>query len=115
MGSQYESVEANTSCLGVNMAKRSKGLRSKSRSKLTKHPRQRGISPASRVIQELPPGTKVTIFLDPSVVKGQPHHRYHGRVGIVQERRGRAYVVDVRDGGSTKKIISRPEHLRMVR
>ncbi len=97
------------------MVKRSKGLRSKSRGKLTKHPRQRGLHPVSRVIQEFPVGTKVAIILDPSVAKGQPHPRYHGRVGVVQEQRGRAYVLAVRDGGSTKRIISRPEHLRMVR
>ncbi len=97
------------------MARRSKGLRSKSRSKLTKHPRQRGLSPISKAIQELPVGSRVAVILDPSVVKGQPHPRFHGRVGVVQERRGRAYVVEVSDGGSRKKIISRPEHLRMAR
>ena len=96
------------------MAKRSKGYRSKSRGKLTKHVRERGLSPVSRVIQEFGPGVKVTIILDPSVVKGQPHPRYHGRVGVVKERRGRAYVVEIRDGGSIKKVISRPEHLRSV-
>ncbi len=97
------------------MARRSKGLRSKSRGKLTKHPRQRGLSPVSMAVQEFPPGSKVAIILDPSVVKGQPHPRFHGRVGIVQERRGRAYVVEVSDGGSRKSIISRPEHLRVVK
>ena len=101
--------------MGVHMARRSKGLRSKSRGKLTKHPRQFGLSPVSRAVQELPVGTKVVIILDPGVVKGQPHPRYHGRVGTVQERRGRAYVVGVRDGGSMKKVISRPEHLRVVK
>jgi large subunit ribosomal protein L21e len=97
------------------MAKRSKGLRSKSRGKLTKHPRRRGPPPVSRVIQDFPSGARVVIYIDPSVAKGQPHHRYHGRVGVVRERRGGAYVVDVRDGGTMKKVISRPEHLRMVK
>ena len=96
------------------MSKRSKGLRSKSRGKLTKHPRQRGLPPTSRSVQEFSMGAKVTIILDSSVVKGQPHHRYHGRVGVISERRGRAYVVEVTDGGTIKRIISRPEHLRMV-
>lgn len=99
---------------GVIMAKRSKGFRSKSRRKLTKHVRERGLSPVSRVIQQLGPGTKVAIILDPGIARGQPHPRYHGRIGVVQERCGRAYVVEVRDGGSIKKVISRPEHLRMV-
>jgi len=96
------------------MSGRSKGIRSKSRSKMTKHPRQHGLSPVSRAVQELPEGTRVSIILDPGVVKGQPHPRYHGRIGIVRERRGRAYIVDIRDGGSLKKVISRPEHLRVV-
>lgn len=96
------------------MVKRSKGYRSKTRGKLSKHVRQRGLPPVGRVIQDFAPGTKVTIILDPSIVKGQPHSRYHGRTGVVADRRGRAYVVEVRDGGSTKRIISRPEHLRMV-
>ncbi len=99
---------------GVTMAKRSKGYRSKSRGKLTKHVRERGLSPVSRVIQELGPGTKVAIILDPGVARGQPHPRYHGRTGVIQERCGRAYVVEIRDGGSIKKVISRPEHLRTV-
>lgn len=96
------------------MAKRSKGYRSKSRGKLTKHVRERGLSPVSRVIQEFGPGVKVTIILDPSVMKGQPHPRYHGRIGVVKERRGRAYVLEIRNGGAIKKVISRPEHLRTV-
>ncbi len=96
------------------MSGRSKGIRGKSRSKLTKHPRQKGLSPISRAIQDLPLGTRVSIILDSSVVKGMPHPRYHGRIGIVSERRGRAYVVDVPDGGSVKKVISRPDHLRVM-
>ncbi len=96
------------------MARRSKGLRSKSRDKLTKYPRQRGQSPITRAIQELPVGTRVSIILDSSVVKGQPHPRYHGRIAIVKERRGRAYVVELKDGGSIKRVISRPDHLKVM-
>ncbi|KUO40379.1 MAG: 50S ribosomal protein L21 [Hadesarchaea archaeon DG-33-1] len=97
------------------MVKRSKGYRSKTRGKMSKHVRQRGPPPVSRVIQDFGPGARVTIILDPSIVKGQPHSRYHGRTGVVAEKRGRAYVVEIRDGGSIKRIISRPEHLKVVR
>lgn len=76
--------------------------------------RERGLPPVSRVIQEFSLGSKVTIVIDPSVVKGQPHRRYHGKVGVVADRRGRAYVVEVSEGGTIKKIITRPEHLRVV-
>ena len=40
-----------------------------------------------------------------------PHRRYHGRVGVVKEKRGRAYVVNVTQGDAVKEIIVRPEHL----
>ncbi|KUO41902.1 MAG: 50S ribosomal protein L21 [Hadesarchaea archaeon YNP_N21] len=96
------------------MARRSKGYRSKTRGKLTKHVRERGLSPVSKVIQNFTEGTKVAIIIDPSVVKGQPHPRYHGRIGIVREKRGRAYLVEVKDGGNIKKLISGPEHLKKV-
>ena len=90
------------------------GLRSKTRGKLTKRVRERGISPASRVARIFEPGSEVILHIDPSFPKGQPHPRYHGRSGVVRERRGRAYVVDLREGGTIKKIITRPEHLRAV-
>jgi large subunit ribosomal protein L21e len=99
---------------GVNVARRSKGLKSKSRYKMTKHPRQHGLYPVSKAVQDLQAGTRVSIILEPGLVKGQPHPRYHGRIGVVRERRGKAYIVEIRDGGSTKKIISRPEHLAVV-
>ncbi len=91
-----------------------KGLRKKSRKKLTKHPRARGLSPVTKSLQNFSPGDKVVILLEPSQVKGMPHPRFHGRVGIVTEKRGRAYVVEVKEGGKVKKVISRPEHLRMM-
>jgi large subunit ribosomal protein L21e len=97
------------------MARRSKGLRSKGRGKFTKHPRERGQTSVSRAIQDIPLGTRVAIAIEPGVTKGQPHHRYHGRIGLIQSKVGRGYVVGVSDGGKTKKVISGPEHLKRVR
>jgi len=82
--------------------------------KFTKHAREHGAIHVTRVIQDLKLGAKVVVMVDSSTMKGQPHARYHGRVGVVAERRGRAYVVNVKDGGTIKKIISRPEHLKVV-
>lgn len=96
------------------MSGRSKGYKSKSRGKLSKRVREKGVFSTDRIIQNFEPGSRATILIDPSVPKGQPHHRYHGRTGIIREKRGRAYVVEIRDGGSTKSIISRPEHLKMA-
>lgn len=97
------------------MPKRSRGLRSKGRPKFTKHPRERGLTSVARSTQELPPGSKVTFIINPAIHKGQPHHRYQGRVGVIYERRGRAYVVEFKDGGKRKKIITGPEHIRLVK
>jgi large subunit ribosomal protein L21e len=98
----------------VFMTNRSKGFRSATRMKFTKHVREHGAIHVNRVIQDLRLGAKVVVVVDSSTMKGQPHGRYQGRVGVVAERRGRAYVVEVRDGGTIKKIISRPEHLKVV-
>ncbi|MGA2783532.1 MAG: 50S ribosomal protein L21e [Candidatus Bathyarchaeia archaeon] len=95
--------------------RRSKGYRSRTRSLLRKRPRERGKIGLSRILRTYQNGEKVTILLEPSVHKGMPHRRYHGRVGIVQERRGRSYVVNVEMGKQTKQIIARPEHLNPSR
>ncbi|MEM3402306.1 MAG: 50S ribosomal protein L21e [Candidatus Hadarchaeales archaeon] len=97
------------------MAKRSRGLRGKGRGKFTKHPRERGPPPVTMAVQEISPGRRVAIVINPSVLKGQPHHRYHGRTGVVQGMVGRAFLVEIKDGGKRKSIICAPEHLRMVR
>jgi len=41
-----------------------------------------------------------------------PHRRYHGRVGVIMDKRGRAYVVNVTQGEAIKEITVRPEHLK---
>jgi len=97
------------------MVRRSKGYRSRTRSLLRKHPRERGKIGLSRILRAYQPGEKVTILLEPSVHKGMPHRRYHGRVGIVEGKRGKSYVVHVEIGNQTKKIIARPEHLTPAR
>jgi large subunit ribosomal protein L21e len=95
--------------------KRSKGYRSRTRSLLRKRPRERGKIGLSRILRTYQPGEKVTILIDPSVHKGMPHRRYHGRVGIVHEKRGKSYVVHVGVGNQTKQIVARPEHLTPAR
>jgi len=65
----------------------------------------------SRILRAYQPGDKVTILLEPSLQKGMPHRRYHGRVGIVRGKRGKSYVVHVQMGSEVKHVIARPEHL----
>ncbi len=93
------------------MVRRSKGYRSKTRSLFRKNPRERGKLGLSRLLRTYNPGERVTIRIDPSVHKGMPHRRYHGRVGTVKERRGRSYVIEVAEGKQTRTVIARPEHI----
>ncbi len=59
-------------------------------------------------------GEKVLIKIQPYYKGAMPHPRYRGRVGRIVEKRGSAYVVEIKDGGKAKKIISHPVHLRRV-
>ncbi|MGB9740466.1 MAG: 50S ribosomal protein L21e [Candidatus Bathyarchaeia archaeon] len=91
--------------------RKSKGYRAGTRRLLRKEPRERGKVRVSKLLHEYAPGTRVVIKLDPSVQKGMPHRRYHGKVGTVVEKRGRSYVISVTQGDAVKEIIARPEHL----
>ncbi len=90
---------------------KSKGFRYKSRRILTR-PRGARSGPIPEIyLREFRPGDKVAIKLNPSVHKGAPHRRYHGRIGEIVEKRGRAYVVAVSLGNKLKKITVLPDHL----
>ncbi|MHB8606140.1 MAG: 50S ribosomal protein L21e [Thermoplasmatota archaeon] len=97
------------------MVVRSKGTRSKSRYKLLKEHRNRGMPPITHSLRVFEEGTTVTIVINSSVHAGLPHPRFQGLTGKVVERRGNAFVVAVRTGGKTKQLIARPEHLREVK
>ena len=87
------------------------GTRRKSRYKLKKTVREKGLSPISRAIQEFTEGDIVNIDLDPGIQNGMPHPKFQGRTGKVLSQRGRAHIVEVRDGGLMKEVIILPEHL----
>ncbi len=94
------------------MVKASKGYRRRTRSVMQRRTRERGLSPITRAFQKFEVGDRASVNLDPSIQKGMPHVRFHGRTGTVAGMQGRAYVLDVRMGGKMKQIIVRPEHLR---
>ena len=94
------------------MVKASKGIMQGTRQKFRRGPRQRGLSPVTKALRTYEVGQRALIFIDSSIHRGQPHHRFHGSSGKIVERRGRAYVLDVRFGGKIKQAIALPEHLR---
>ena len=92
----------------------SRGLRSRTRSLMSKSPKDRGLRPLGYLFRDYKNGEKVIIIIDPAVHRGMPYKRFQGAIGEVLERRGRAYVVKVTEGGKAKKVIARPEHIRPV-
>ncbi|RLI24351.1 MAG: 50S ribosomal protein L21e [Candidatus Hecatellales archaeon] len=94
------------------MVKSSKGFKHSTRQLLRKKPRERGLKPLGYLLTEFKVGEKVVVDIDPSVHKGQPHRRYQGKIGTVVDRRGRAYILNIKVGGKTKQVIALPEHLR---
>jgi large subunit ribosomal protein L21e len=45
---------------------------------------------------------------------GLPNLRYCGRHGVVRERRGNAYMIEVGDMGKKKQIVVGPVHLKLA-
>ncbi len=90
---------------------RSHGFRRGHRKILTKRPRNRGMQPLGRLLHVYNYGDKTVLKIDPSVHKGMPHARYQGKVGVIQEKRGSAYVIHLVEGHKLRCLIVRPEHL----
>lgn len=91
--------------------KHSQGIRNRTRALLTKEPREKGKIGLSKLLHDYQPGEKVLVKINSTIQKGMPHRRYHGKIGVVVDKRGRAYTVNVAQGNTSKTITVRPEHL----
>jgi large subunit ribosomal protein L21e len=91
------------------------GPRKKTRYKFKKEIRRRGIPPVTSMIQKFEVGQKVHIVCEPSIHRGMPNRRFHGKTGTIVGQRGRAWLLQIRDGESTKTVIARPQHLKAQR
>jgi large subunit ribosomal protein L21e len=86
---------------------RSRGYRRRTRSLLKK----KGTTGLSRVLRDYTENQKVVIKLDASQVKGMPHRRFNGLVGVISEVGRRALTIRVNVGGKVKTVIARKEHV----
>ena len=93
------------------MAK-SKGIRRKSRSALTKKVRDKGRIPLSRLLTSYEEGEKVVINIDPGIHKAMPHKRYQGKVATIVGQRGQAYIMEIPQRKTVKTIITTAHHIR---
>ncbi len=92
------------------MVVKSHGGRKRTRDKY----RNPGKLTVNRIIQHFDVGQTVALKVSSNQQKGMPFRRFHGKTGKVVEQRGRAYVVEIYDGDSKKKVIARPEHLKAL-
>lgn len=65
----------------------------------------------SSLLVEYSPDDKVVIKIDPAQVKGMPHRRFNGLVGVVTKVGRRAVTIDVNVGHKVKTLIARKEHI----
>jgi large subunit ribosomal protein L21e len=82
--------------------------------RLRKRIRQRGKIRLSEYFKELEIGQKVAFMPELSVGFEREHKRYRGLVGIVKEKRGSCYVVEIKKGNKIKQIIAHPVHLKKI-
>lgn len=94
------------------MVQKSKGHRRKTRKLLRRKIREK--ASVTKFLQEFKIGSKVLIKPTVSSNKGRPYKRFFGKSGVVIDKRGKSYIIKIREGGKEKKIISRPEHLRHI-
>jgi len=60
-------------------------------------------------------GDRVCLKAEPAVQKGLYHMRYHGKQGMVKNKRGYCYEVQIKDGSVQKTFIVHPIHLKHLR
>ena len=80
----------------------------------TKSKREKGKIRLSRFFQELKEGDKVSIVREPSVPAGFPE-RMQGRTGEIESKRGKAYIVKLKDYNQEKRYIIEPIHLKKIK
>ena len=97
------------------MVKKVGTSRSKTRLLLKKPIRARGKISIRRYFSTYKEGEQVGLSAEPAVQKGLYHSRFYGRTGTVSGKRGRCYLVDIKDGGKSKTLIVHPVHLRRMK
>ncbi len=93
------------------MVQRTGGNRRKTRNKFKKRPSEKGRINIKKYIQQFNIGDKVMLQADTSIHKGMYFRRFHSKVGVVQNKRGFCYEVQIKDGHKEKIIIVHPVHL----
>jgi len=76
--------------------------------------RTRGKLQLSRYFQEIDEGDFVAISREQSIPINFPK-RFQGLTGIVEGKRGKAYIVKIKDGNQDKRILIEAIHLKKIK
>lgn len=76
--------------------------------------RTRGKLKLSRYFQELKEGDTVSVIREKSIKSSFPE-RLQGRTGFIESKRGRAYIIKIKDQNKEKRFIIEPIHLKKLK
>lgn len=76
--------------------------------------RERGKIKFSEYLKQLKQGDRISVKRELAVRSSFPK-RLQGKSGIVEEKRGRAYVVKIKDLNKEKRFIIQTVHLKKLR
>jgi len=96
------------------MVKRIGSSRRKTRQIFRKHKRRKGKISFTRYFQSFNIGDIVVLNAEPAVQKGMYYHRFHGKAAVVTAKKGRCYVVTIKDRQKEKALIVHPVHLKKL-
>ncbi len=82
------------------------------RQKFSKHHRTKGKISIRNFFQEFKIGERVTLKVEPAYHKARYYPRFHGKSGLITEKRGDCYSILIKDGEKDKMIITHPVHLQ---
>jgi len=81
---------------------------------MKKNAREKGRLKFNRIFTELKVGDKVAVIREPSVRTDFPE-RLQGNTGDIEGKRGKAYIVKIKDYNQEKTFIIKPVHLKKLK
>ena len=93
------------------MVKKAHGKHRRTREKLRKSTR----TTVNQYLRSFKIGDLVAIKIESASKKSMPFRRFQGLTGKVVGLRGRSYFVEINDSGKPKKVLTKPEHLKVIK
>lgn len=79
-----------------------------------KKTREKGKIKLSEYFKQLKPGDRVSVKRELAIQSSFPK-RLQGRAGIIEEKRGKAYIVKIKDLNKEKRFIIQAIHLKKLK